>query len=94
MNVDGVKLIRANNEKVNKLKGNISNDSLQVKGIPVIREMQAVLSIDFNYKNNEGRDQFIIAPELDRSTVINYIGKGFTHFKRIVQINESKCLRI
>lgn len=91
--VDGVKLIQANNDKVNKLKGNTSNDSLQVKGIPVIRQMQNVLSSDFDYQNKIGQEQFIIAPELARRTVDSYIGKGFTHFKRIAKIDENKCFK-
>ena len=43
--------------------------------------------------NNIEKDEYIIAPELGRQTVKDIITKGFTHFKRIAKIDESKCFK-
>ena len=40
-----------------------------------------------------GKNRYIIAPDLSRSTVHAIIGKGFTHFKRIAGIEEQKCFK-
>jgi integrase len=89
--IDGILVMESVNRKANILITNKS--SRRIKRIPVIPELLEVLTNDCNYSLNKGRDEFILAPALDRNSVKGIITKGFTHFKRIAGINENKCFK-
>ena len=89
----GYLMIEAENIKVNNLKGYTRTEEKVIKEIPVINEMLRVLMNDFDFKNNQNTDQYVIAPKLSRSNVYNIIGKSFTHFKRKAGINDEKCFK-
>lgn len=90
-NIDGVLVMESVNRKANKLISDKSNR--RIKRIPVIPELLEVLTNDCNYSLNKGKDEYILAPALDRNSVKSIITKGFTHFKRIAGIDENKCFK-
>ncbi len=87
----GLSYLESSNRKANKLINGKNNK--RIKRIPVIPELRQVLIEECNFGNNKGKDEYIIAPELGRQTVKDIITKGFTHFKRIAGIDESKCFK-
>jgi integrase len=90
-NIDGILVMESVNRKANKLISDKSNR--RIKRIPVIPELLEVLTNDCNYSLNKGKDEYILAPALDRNSVKSIITKGFTHFKRIAGIDENKCFK-
>ena len=65
----------------------------RIKRIPVTPELLKLLDNECDLQNNTGKDEYIIAPELSRTTVKNIITKGFTHYKRVVGVDNRKCFK-
>jgi integrase len=89
--VNGDLILESDNEKANKLIKRNSNK--RIKRLPVIPELLKVLNEECDFELNKNADRFIIAPEMGRSTVNGIITKGFTHFKRLADIDDSKCFK-
>ncbi len=88
-----VTVIEIDNYKVNRIKGVTQEKDKRIKRVPLIEQMLTVLNEECDFQNNKGKDEFILAPSLLRSTVNGIIGKGFTHFKRVAGIDNKKCFK-
>lgn len=91
--VEDLLVIQADNRKANKLIGEKRLKNRRIKRVPVIEQMKKVLYEECDFEKNIGSDKYILAPDLSRVTVHNIIGKGFTHFKRLAEIDEQKCFK-
>jgi len=90
---DGIWLLKVNNIKVNALLG-IADESIKRNMIiPVIPELHKVLTEECEFDKNQAIDQYIFDPLSSRETVYNIISKGFTHFKRVAQIDNNKSFK-
>ena len=90
--VDGYLILESINQKANNLIKDKKNK--RIKRVPVTPELLKVLNEECDYDLHKNTDKYIIAPEMDgRSTVDGIITKGFTHFKRLAGIDNSKCFK-
>ena len=88
---DGIWVLEADNNKATKLSGRNSNRRYYL--LPLIPELSKVLEDECGLEQHRGVNDYIIAPELGRTTVKDIISKGFTHFKRLAGIDEGKCFK-
>jgi integrase len=88
---EGHRYLKAIDRKAAQLIGD--SQSVRIKHVTLIVELLEVLNNECDLKDPEGEDEYIIAPELKRSTVKDIITKGFTHFRRVAGINEEKCFK-
>lgn len=84
-------ILESDNRKANKLI--VDKKNRRIKRIPVIQELHQILLEECDFENNMGKDEYIIAPKLERQTVKSLISKGFTHFKRKAEIDDEKCFK-
>ena len=91
--IEGVTVLEAANQKANKLIGEHGGKKKRIKRIAVIQELHDVLINECEFEKNSAKDEYIIAPDVSRSTARDIIGKGFTQFKRIAGIDEDKCFK-
>lgn len=90
--VDDHLVLESINQKASKLIADKRN--IRIKRLPVIPELLKVLNEECDFEHNKNTDKFIIGcNEKTRSNVYSIISKGFTHFKRVAGIDDSKCFK-
>ena len=88
---DGIWVLEAANNKATKLSGKKAHRRYYL--LPLIPELSKVLEDECELEQHRGHNTYIIANELGRTTVKDIISKGFTHFKRLAGIDETKCFK-
>jgi integrase len=88
---DGIWLLEADNNKATKLSGRKAHRRYYL--LPIIPELSKVLEDECGLEQHRGRNTYIIASKLGRTTVKDIISKGFTHFKRLAGIDDTKCFK-
>jgi integrase len=90
-------LLESEDQKVNKAKGNISEESKKLIYIPLTGTLKKLI-IENGYEKYKGTASYLLAPEKisNRETLKNQMSKGFSHFYKLLETDRQltfKCLR-
>jgi len=94
--INGMLVLISDNFKVNRFQAKDDNDddeTKRVKRIRVIPEMLKVLNEECDFAQKKGRQEYILAPSIARSTVSSDITHGFTHYKKVAKIEGQKSFK-
>ena len=90
-------LLESEDQKVNKAKGNFSEESKKLIYIPLTGTLKKLI-IENGYEQYKGTASYLLAPEKtsNRETLKNQMSKGFSHFYKLLETDRQltfKCLR-
>lgn len=78
---DGNSFISVEDFKVNRIQNRITEEEKKYIYIPITKSLEQLL-VELNFKENQGKDIYILAPEItiNRKDMCDVLSRGFSHY--------------